>query len=137
MSKPREKWWGYIKAVIRSYPELKRRYDELKEQSLSAPLTGMPAAHKVSSPTEQAALRQLNPTAQRELDAVSGAISRTGMMIDGDARLRMIDMVYWRRTHTLEGAALRVHVSTRTALTWHGEFVRLVAKLMGLDGRNE
>ena len=135
MSKPREKWWGYIKAVIRSYPELKRRYDELKEQSLSAPLTGMPGAHRVSSPTEQAALRQLNPTAQRELDAVSGAISATKRMYGGDLRLQIIDLVFWRQTHTLEGAAQKVHVSDRTARRWHTAFIYLVAEKYGLHRR--
>lgn len=133
MSKPREKWWGYIKAVIRSYPELKRKYDILHEPSMQINLTGMPSAHNPSSPVERVALRELNPTEQKELDAVSEAINATKRMYCGELRLQMVDLMYWRQTHTLEGAALKVHVSVPTAKRWNGVFVYLVAEKYGLN----
>ena len=43
MSKPRYRWWGYIRNVIRAYPELKKEYDALHQQSVTANLSGMPS----------------------------------------------------------------------------------------------
>ena len=42
MSRPRYGWWGYIKNVIRAYPELKREYNALHEQSVTANVSGLP-----------------------------------------------------------------------------------------------
>lgn len=133
MSKPREKWWGYVKAMIRAYPELKKKYEVLHEPSMQINLTGLPTAHNATSSTERIALRELNPTEQRELDAVSAAIKATSRMYGGDSRLRIIDLIYWRQTHTLDGAALNVHVSIPTAKRWNGAFIYLVAEKYGLN----
>ena len=138
MSKPREIWWSYVKAAIRSYPDLRCRYDTIKDPSLSAPMTGMPGAHNASSPTERAALQQLNPTMQKELDAVETAIRKTKSLVDGEERLRLIYMTYWKRRRlTFDEAARKVYVSKRTALYWHGQFVRMVAAEMGLYSRTD
>ena len=47
--------------------------------------------------------------------AVEDAIAETEQLIDGSERLRLIDLVLWKRTHTLQGAALACYVSERTA----------------------
>jgi hypothetical protein len=132
MSKPRYKWWGYIKAVIRAYPELCRKAGELHDLPITANLTGMPKGGGTSRRTEETALRQLKPTEQRELDAVRDAIKTTERYVNGRDRLYVIDLVFWKRTHTLEGAAIRVPISRATAWRYHGDFIRLVAKYYGL-----
>lgn len=55
----------------------------------------------------------------------------------GDARLAIIDLVYWRRTRTLQGAALDVGYSYDRAKDFHSEFIRLVACYMGYIPRNK
>ena len=45
---------------------------------------------------------------------------------------RLIDLVLWKRTHTLQGAAMAVYVSERTAQEWHRQFIRLVGQKRGL-----
>lgn len=67
-----------------------------------------------------------------EREAIEIAIRETGQLIDGAERIKLIDLIYWRRTHTLQGAALAVHVSERTAQEWHRKFIRLVAQKRGL-----
>lgn len=69
---------------------------------------------------------------KKELEAVEAAIEETKQLIDGAERLRLIDLVLWKRTHTLQGAALAVYVSERTAQEWHRQFIRLVAQKRGL-----
>ena len=67
-----------------------------------------------------------------ELAAVKDAIEETEQMIDGSERIRLIDLVLWKRTHTLQGAALACYVSERTAQEWHRQFIRLVGQKRGL-----
>lgn len=79
---------------------------------------------------ETAALRQLPPEEQRELDAVSAAIQTTARYRNGALRIKLIDLIYWRGTHSLTGAALAIHVSTPTARLWHNGFIELVDAYM-------
>ena len=50
----------------------------------------------------------------------------------GEHRIELIDRVYWKRSHTLFGAAMCVPVSERTAHSWNSEFIRLVEKYLDL-----
>ncbi len=136
MSNMRYGWWSYVKDMIRRYPDLKRRYIELHSVSLSAPINGMPRSGHVSKPTEDAALRELPPTNQREYDAVRRALTATRQAKNGADRLRLIQLLYWEHgRYTLAEAALKLHYSTQAVKEWHRQFVRLVAKYYGLlDG---
>lgn len=68
----------------------------------------------------------------KEKNAVREAIEATKDMKDGTDRLKIIDMVFWKKTHTLSGAAMRIPCSERTARRWHTEFIKEVAKNFGL-----
>lgn len=104
MSNPRCGWWPYAKWMIRVYDE-DRRIPNKKKRRL----------------------------ADDEFSAVETAIEETKKRIDGAERLRLIDLVLWKRTHTLQGAAMAVHVSERTAQEWHRQFIRLVGQKRGLS----
>ena len=132
MSKPRYKWWGYIKAVIRSYPALKKDYEDLHEMSITSKLSGMPGGGSASRGTENIAIKELPYTMQREYEAVKRAIATTELMPAGKERLALVDMVFWKRSHTLSGAAYKLNLSPSTAQRYHGEFIRMVAKAYGL-----
>lgn len=133
MSKPRYTWWGYVRGIIRKYPELKREYEELHRQAITVSMSGMPgSAGGVSRKTENIAVRELPYTKQREYEAVKRAIETTKTMQNGSQRLRIIELVYWKKSHTVEGAAMRVGYSADRGKQLHGEFIRLVAKNYGL-----
>ncbi|MBO5837254.1 MAG: hypothetical protein J6Q92_05105 [Oscillospiraceae bacterium] len=132
MSKPRYKWWGYIRGVVRAYPELKKEYEELHRQSLTAGMSGMPGSGGISRGTENIAVRELPYTKQREYESVRRAIEMTKTMSNGSQRLRIIELVYWKRSHTVEGAAMRAGYSPDRGKQMHGDFIRLVAKNYGL-----
>ena len=128
MSSPRYDWWPYVKGMIRRYPELCARQEELRRTKMSPNLTGMPGAHgQTSDPVADAALRELP-----ELEAVRQAIEETRTLPNGEERLEMVRLVFWKKTHTLEGAAMKCHVSYVTARRWHGEFIKDVARAFGL-----
>lgn len=132
MSKPRYKWWGYVKSIIRQYPALKQEYEALHVQSVTASVTGMPGAGDVSRDTEDVAIRELPYTKQREYEAVKRAVAAVKRSPTANDRLALVDMVFWKRSHTLSGAAYKLNLSYTTAQRYHGEFVISVARYYGL-----
>lgn len=77
---------------------------------------------------------EVSGIALREKEAVEAAIVSTERMPNGRDRLTLVGMVFWEQTHTLEGAALMIPCSERTARRWHTDFIKLVAKKFKCDG---
>lgn len=100
MSKPRYRWWGYVKSMIRNYPAVQGRYCQ--------------------------------GVVLRERMAVEKAIEETERMENGTERMQVVDLVFFRQSHTLGGAALMVPCSYATAKRWIQRFIELVAKNYGL-----
>lgn len=135
MSKPRYNWWGHAKNLIRDYPELKQQYDDLHRQKVTQNYSGMPGGSGSGRTTEDIATRELPKCKQREYDAVSMAIDSTRRLPYGNDCLKMIELVYWKQTHTLAGAALVLNIHPQTGKNWNGDFIRRVGRNMGwLDG---
>lgn len=135
MSKPRKRWWGFVRRMIRDYPGLKNQLDDLHQQSVTPSLSGMPGGAAVSRSTEMAALRQLpDPDDQAAYDAVAQAVELVRLKPGGEDRLALIRLVYWsREPQKITAAADTLHVSPRTARRWHGQFVRTVATCYGFS----
>ena len=47
-------------------------------------------------------------------------------------RQKLAAMVLIRQSHTIPGAAVKLHISERTAQRWHAEFICAVAQRLGL-----
>lgn len=140
MSKPRYRWWGYLMAVLKAYPELCAKLQQLKEQHITVsyePSGGGKGG--ISRPTERAALAELRGTEGKEYNAVRQAIEYTSKLRNGAERNALIDMVFFKKSHSLEGAAMALFVSYSTAKKWHKEFILAVADFYGLldDGLTE
>lgn len=128
----REDWWEYTKRIIRSYPALARKAESVGDMPCT-PAYGASGGHSSGgSPVERAVVDRLTDKEQRRYDAVRAAILGTERMKHGHQRMELIDRVYWKRSHTLYGAAMCVPVSERTAHTWNAEFIRLVEKYLDL-----
>lgn len=65
---------------------------------------------------------------RREMEAVGRALDSTLKLRDGRNRAELIELVIWKRSHNLQGAAMKLGVSERTALRWHGDFIKAVAR---------
>lgn len=63
--------------------------------------------------------------------AVKKVLARTKGKYRGEERLKLIDLVYKKRQHSVPGAAVQLHISEGTARDWNREFVYAVAKEMG------
>lgn len=140
MSKPRYRWWGYLMNTLKAYPELCAKLQQLKEQHITVsyePSGGGKGG--ISRPTERAALAELRGTEGKEYNAVRQAIEYTSKLRNGAERNALIDMVFFKKSHSLEGAAMALFVSYSTAKKWHKEFILAVADFYGLldDGLTE
>ena len=133
MSTPRHGWWPYVKYMIRRYPELAEEHGELHRQSVTQQFEPSYAHYTPHRATEQCAIRELRGTKQREYESVRRAIALTESAPEtGKLRLELIDLVFWKQSHTLEGAAMQLHCSYRTARRYQSDFIYLVAKYYGL-----
>lgn len=132
MSKPRYIWWGYARNMVRQYPELKDEYQDRKEQRITKNFESTIKGTEASRSTENTALRQMSPAKQAEFDAVTKAVEATRRLKTGKERLALIDMVYWKQSHTLDGAAYALGYSYENAKRFHKDFMRLVGLYRGL-----
>lgn len=131
MSRPRYKWWTYARNMVYSYPALCQQHKQALHQSVTASYSGQPGGGGDNRKTEETVIRAMGKTAMREYEAVRSAIEQTMATGGGAEKLTLIRLIYWRRSHTLEGAAQEVHVSYATARRWHVEFIRRVGSNYG------
>lgn len=71
---------------------------------------------------------------ENEYAAVAAAIAETERRKGGADRLRVAQMVLIEGSHTLEGAALQIPCSQRTAQRYHADFIRAVGRHFRCDG---
>ena len=135
MSTPRYDWWPYVKGMIRRYPDLCLKEAALHDTAITANISGMPCGGKRTDKTADAALRTLPEVNRRELEAVRAAICHVESLHSGKERMELVKLYYWKRSHTLFGAANAIHVSEKTALRWNRDFVMQVAENFGLIER--
>lgn len=137
MSKTKYRWWGYAKNVVRAYPELRKELNDLHRQTTTANLTGVPRSKNRVRTAEVTALKQLPTQAQKELEAVEKAVNITMRYKNGAERIEIINLMYWKQTHKLDGAALKVGYSYDRAKMLHRDFILTVGVLLGLEGEEE
>lgn len=63
--------------------------------------------------------------------AVDKSIEETKKLPDGDLRMQAVKMLYFDKTHTIEGVAMQLFVSGRTVKRWGQDFVKLVGRNSG------
>lgn len=133
MSKPRYGWWSYAKYMARNYPNLCL---ELKDKQSISKTSNYSSGHRGSGEargTESAAIRQLSPVKMREYEAVRKAVEAAGAVPgNGYLRVKLVEMVYFKRTHTLEGVCQVLHISYGTSKNYNHDFLCCVAKNFGL-----
>lgn len=134
MSRPRYRWWGYVRNVLRAYPALREQYNDLHEQKVTANYSAEPrAGGGLSRTVENLALRELMPQDQREYLAVQRTIDATMLMPGGAERVAFIRAIYFgAQQRRISDVYPAYHIAEATAWRWHGDFIRLVATHLGL-----
>lgn len=128
MSKPRYWWWGSIQNALRVYPRLKQQYETPNVAMTARHSEGVGHDSAPGRTTEAAVLEHLHDGDYKIYLAITAAVEETAQMANGRDRLRLIELIYWKRYwKTIEGAAYEVGYSIQRAKEIHGEFIRLVA----------
>lgn len=135
MGKAKEPYWTYVKAIIKEYPQLKKELAKPLEQRVTLmPSLGGGRSGNIANPTQDCVIHDLPPKEQRKFDAIEGAIQKTRLYHpeNADLRLKVIDLVYWKKSHTIEGAAMKIPCHRNVAGNWQGEFIKMVADELDL-----
>ena len=78
-------------------------------------------------------MRQLSPVKMREYEAVRKAVEAAGAVPgNGYLRVKLVEMVYFKRPHTLEGACKDLHISYITGKRYNQDFLGRIARAFGL-----
>ena len=119
-------WRRQARRALRDYPRLKKKQTET-EQQITPVYGGSVVQHEASRVTENIALRStLSDAESNVIAAVEFAMSMQGAYYNADARIRMIKLVYFKRTHTLQGAAEDVGYSFDSICKWNTETLAAV-----------
>lgn len=131
MSTYRHWWTPNVARALKEFPALIAKKDALRHTSIIAKYTPDPPGGSAGRATENIALKDLPPAEAALVDAVESALDEVSRRRDGDEIIRLVDLVHFRRSHTLYGAAVALNMSERTAKRKNGDFILLVAKKLG------
>lgn len=65
--------------------------------------------------------------------AIEEALEETRQQPDGELKVKAIDLLYFRKTNTVQGTALKVYAGERTVKRWASAFVYLVGVKVGFE----
>jgi len=128
MSKTRYWWYYSVVTAIRQYPMMAEKKRELQKTKVIPAYEFTIRGTEVSRTTEQAALRQLPPAEELWVNAVERATEEIKRHRDGREVLKIVKMVDYDRTHSVEGAAQALHMDRATAWRRRCRFIYTVAK---------
>lgn len=94
---------AYIREILRDYPEICKKLPEKRTRN-----------------------------EQRRVEIVKGVLEMIERMSDARSKKKIVEMVYFRKSHTLHGAAMEIPVASRTVDRWNGQIMRAVEEIMDL-----
>lgn len=119
-------WRGEAKAALRAYPKAKRKQNE-NEMQITPAYGGAAVQHSASRTTENVALRQrITAYEENVISAVEFMMRMQCTYSNAQERMKMIELVHFKRTHTLIGAADIVHYSPEALKNWNREILTAV-----------
>lgn len=85
---------------------------------------------EVTRKTEDIAFRLISSPYIRRLEITCEAIGRVLSKLD-EVDLKLIELVYWRREYTVEGAAMKIHISKTAAYQRINKVLGAIAYALG------
>lgn len=120
-------WRSEARAALRQYPRAKRKQGETGEMRITPAYGGTPGGGAASRTTENVALGvKLTPHEENVIGAVEFMMRMQSVYPNALERMKMVRLVYFQRTHTLEGAAMECHYADRTIKRWNNEILTAV-----------
>lgn len=123
----------YIIYELQMYHENKRQLEECKRDIVEGKdytVSDMPRGGNTSDTTYSKAEKLLSSTYIQNIERTLNVIDRVIKGID-ENRYKIIDMLYWKKTHTAIGVSLEVNISERTVYRWVDGIIYAIAKELG------
>ncbi|NCE74562.1 hypothetical protein D1157_06030 [Anaerotruncus sp. X29] len=111
-----------------------RRLKELRMLPASServPVKGGKISKPVEVAVEQSESVAREAYLQRSVDAVQYAMEQVLKKPQGELTIKLFDMIYYNRSHTLYGAAQVLHLTERTAKRYNRYFLKMIAERLG------
>ena len=119
-------WRAEARRALRDYPRIKRRQGD-NEMQITPVYGGAAVQHSASRTTENVALRStLTEREENIISAVEFMVAMQSRYYNAEARMKMLSLVYFRRTHTMQGAAMEVGYNINTVKSWNTEMLTAV-----------
>ena len=119
-------WRRQARRALRDYPRLKKKQGAT-DQQITPVYGGSPVQHEATRVTEDIALRSTLTEAEANIiSAVEFAMQMQSWYYNADARLKMVKLVYFRKTHTMQGAAMECGYSFDSICKWNTEILSAV-----------
>lgn len=118
----------YYREDLRQLEDYKRDLIPSGVQGYS-PTAGVDGG-EVSRTTEDVAFRLISSPYIRRLEITCEAIGRVLSKLD-EVDLKLIELVYWRREYTVEGAAMKIHLSKTAAYQRINKILGAIAYSLG------
>ena len=129
-----ENWRSDARRALREYPRLKKKQAEVGEMQITPIYGGAAVQHSASRVTENVALRStLSDAESNIISAVEFMVSMQSRYYNAEARMKMLSLVYFRRTHTMQGAAMEVGYNINTIKSWNTEMLTAVYVALRTD----
>lgn len=127
---------SYVEWQLEHYHEDKRQLEQYRLDLMPAStanynFNGGGRSSEPGNPTERAAIRMLtNPyilNTERSIKAIEAVLERCD-----EADKKLIELVYWKKSHTVYGAVMRVNYSTKTGYRHLNDILCSIALELGL-----
>ena len=67
-----------------------------------------------------------------QIEAVENTLEEVKTLSNSEARLKMIELVFWDKSHTLQGAAMKLYFSYEAVSKWHTATIELLGRNLGI-----
>lgn len=129
-------WRQQARRALRAYPRLKAKEREI-EQQITPVYGGATVQHGASRTTEDVALRsRITDSEWNMISAVELALNMQKHYPNAAQRVKMVELVYFRGTHTIAGAAIECNYSEDALWRWNTEILTAVYAAMHKTVRN-
>lgn len=129
------RWIDRARDIAKCYRKNCEELKRIREAETALPSRQGGRNGKISKPVEAAVERRMVMERRRYLEqsiaAVDFAMETVLQKPNGAVTVQLFNMVYWERSHTLCGAAVKLYISERTARNYNKYFLKMVAVSMG------
>lgn len=124
-------WHGYVRKMIKVYPERCQQYEDLMEQRRTPIVDGTPGAKSRGDPVGNLLTQAEKTATYQEYWAVHSALQVCS--VRNPYLLDFVKLYYWRRPSlSLEQVADKLNYSPETVRKWNRKLIYAVATYRGL-----